>query len=217
MNCRRTIEKGSAMAEDNELQERLDRIQRWAQNLRDVLNDGDEIVVRCDGDEVHVEETPFGRFQALHPRLSGRLASIEAQLEMGCLLYLGTFLLPVSTILGLRLQWWDDWLGPALASELNNWWCYLALFSATAYLVNQVYDRLRRRVYRRHRTELFAMIHAEGLDRDTLLPLLQGADDLSGVIRQLKLDPGPFPAADRETRIQSPRPRLLGGGAEELP
>ncbi len=42
------------MAEPDEAQERLDRIERWAQNLRDVLHDGDELVLRIEGDTVLV-------------------------------------------------------------------------------------------------------------------------------------------------------------------
>src|SRR4051794_24138618 len=115
------------MAEPDELEQRLDRIERWAQNLRDVLRDGDEIVLRVDGDEVKVEELPFASFRARHPRLYGRLTSLEAQLETGCLLYLVAFVAPGTLVLGLRAGWWDDWLGPDLRAELNSWWCYVIL------------------------------------------------------------------------------------------
>ncbi len=91
-----------------------------------------------------------------------------------------------------------------MRNELNSWWCYLILFSATAYLVNYTYDRLKRRIYRRQRSDIMEMIHAEGFDRDTLLPLLEDAENLEGVVRQLKLDPGPFPP----TAVG--KPRLLG-------
>jgi hypothetical protein len=181
------------MAEENELEQRLDRIRHWAQSQSEMFRDGDVFVLRCDGDKVQVQETPASRLQSLHPRLHGRLSSLETQLETGCLLYVLALAFPAGVSFGLRQQWWDHWLDPRLTDELNAWWFFALLFAATVYFVSLVYERWRRSVYQRQRSELLEMIAAEGLERDTLVPLLEGDDDLSSVARQLKLDPGPFP------------------------
>jgi hypothetical protein len=181
------------MADQQELQQRLERIRHWAQSQSEMFRDGDIFLLRCEGAEVNVEETPLSRFRALHPRLFGRLASLEAQLENGCLLYFLACACPGLVSLGLHLHWFDSWLDARLAADLDAWWFFLALFAATGYVVKLGYELVRRHTYRRQRAELFELIGREGLERDTLVPLLDGADELICVIRQLKLDSGPFP------------------------
>jgi hypothetical protein len=63
-------------------------------------------------------------------------------------------------------------------------------------VVSFLYDFLDKLTYRRNRAELLALLHEEGFDRDTLLPLILDEESLQKVTRQLKLDPGPFPKWD---------------------
>jgi hypothetical protein len=185
------------MSDDETQEERLGRIQRWAENLRDVLKDGDEIVVRLLEGQVQVEESAFSKFQAAYPRLWGRLSSLDAQMETGCGLYVAAFVGVSAVCVGIHRQWWLDALGADLNETLDAWWFYLVLFGLAVFAASQAYEWQERRVYRRGRAELHALMADETLDRDTLLPLLADSPELERVIKQLKLDPGPFPAAKK--------------------
>ena len=185
------------MSEDDTQEDRLGRIQRWAENLRDVLKEGDAFYVRLFEGQVHVEESAFSRFQAAYPRLWGRLSSLDAQMETGCGLYVLAFLGVGAVCFAIHKQWWLDALGEDLNQTLDAWWFYLILFGLAVFVASQVYEWQERHVYRRGRAELLDMMADESLDRDALLPLLADAPELERVIKQLKLDPGPFPTAKK--------------------
>jgi len=184
------------MADDDGLEGRIERLRHWAQSQHEMFREGDTFLLRYGGGEVDVEEMPLARFRTEYPRLYGRLISIEAQLDNGCLLYVLALLGAGAACLGLRQGWWEPLLGADLAAELNTWWFYPVLFVVAFVAASAAYEWGRRRVYRRHRRELLDLLRADGLDRDTLLPLLEGAEGLDAVTQQLKLDPGPFPSAE---------------------
>src|SRR5207253_60575 len=104
------------MADESEdtLDERLESIQRRAENFRELLKDGDEVTVGLLDGEMHVEESYRSKFERLHPKLFGRMLAIEAQMEAGLLPYLAALLAAGVFIAGLHLRWWDGVLSDAV-------------------------------------------------------------------------------------------------------
>ena len=72
---------------DDAIEERLESIQRRAENFRELLKDGEEITISFFDGEVAVEESFRSQFERKHAKLYGRMMSIEAQLETGWLPY----------------------------------------------------------------------------------------------------------------------------------
>jgi hypothetical protein len=66
------------------------------------------------------------------------------------------------------------------------------LFVVLFFVGDMLTSRYERGVYRRGRDELMLLLHNEGFDRDTLVPVIQDACEFERVVKQLKLDPGPF-------------------------
>jgi hypothetical protein len=182
---------------DEALEERLERIQRRAENFRELLKDGEEITIAFFDGEVKVEESFRTQFERKHPKLLGRMLSLEAQLEPGWLAYFFAMIAVVVILFGLQLGWWETWLGPKACELLNNWWFYIVLSVAAFYLVSLGLGQWRKRVYQRHRTELHRLISAEQLDCDVLLVMLRDFNDLHAIVQELKLDAGPFDIAKR--------------------
>jgi len=185
------------MADESEetLDDRLSRIQLRAETFRELLKDGDEVVVAFEDGEVHVAESYRSKLERKHPKLFGRMLSIEAQLDAGLSPYFAALIVAALFIVGLHLKWWNAVLGEELADYLQTWWFYVPLPFVLLYLARLGCARWERRAYRRNRAELLALIAAEKLDRDILLVMLRGESDLDGVVYELKLDPGPFPQA----------------------
>jgi hypothetical protein len=183
------------MADEPEeaLDERIERIQRRAENFRELLRDGDEVTIAYQDGEVHVEESYRSKFERKHPKLFGRMLSIEAQMDAGLFPYFVALVLSGVVIFGLSLRWWDGVLTEKVGDALNAWWFYLVLPLVLLYLARLGCGRWESYVYRRNRPELMDLIGAEKLDRDVLLVMLRGEDDLNSVVHKLKLDVGPFP------------------------
>jgi hypothetical protein len=175
------------------LDERIERIQRRAENFRELLRDGDEVAIAYQDGEVHVEESYRSKFERKHPKLFGRMLSIEAQMDAGLFPYFVALVLAGVVIFGLSLSWWDGVLGDQVGVALNAWWFYIVLPLVLLYLARFGCGRWEARVYRRNRRELMELLAAEKLDRDVLLVMLRDEDDLTSVVHKLKLDAGPFP------------------------
>lgn len=170
------------------LDERIERIQRRAENFRELLRDGDEVTIAFADGEVHVEESYRSKFERKHPKLFGRMLAIEAQMSAGLLPYFAASVLSGVIILGLSLSWWDGVLTEKVGEALNSWWFYIALPLGLLYLAALGSARWETHVYRRSRRDLFDLIAAEKLDRDVLLVMLRDTDELRNVVHKLKLD-----------------------------
>ncbi|HZZ80824.1 MAG TPA: hypothetical protein VFE62_20140 [Gemmataceae bacterium] len=183
------------MADEPEeaLDERIERIQRRAENFRELLRDGDEVTIAFSEGEVHVAESYRSQFERKHAKLFGRMLSIEAQMETGLSPYFAALVLTGIILFGLSIGWWDGVLGETVSSALNSWWFYIVLPPALLYLGRVCCIRWENFVYRRNRRELVDLIAAEKLDRDVLLVMLRDEDDLGNIVYKLKLDAGPFP------------------------
>ncbi len=183
------------MADDNnqtaadEVDERLDNIARV---VKDYLREGDAFLIQCQEDDIVVEEAPRSRFPIEHPRLYGRLLSLEDQLETGCGITLALFALGGLFCLALHGGLLDEALTPNVAAALRTWFFYGPLFVVLFFVSDWLYTRVARGVYRRGRDELLLLIRDEGLDRDTLVARLNDAPEVAKIIKQLKLDRGPF-------------------------
>ena len=92
------------MADEPEeaLDERMERIQRRAENFRELLRDGDEVTIAFSDGEVHVAESYRSVFERKHAKLYGRLICIEAQLSTGWLPYF----LGLSVVIMLNSQFY---------------------------------------------------------------------------------------------------------------
>jgi hypothetical protein len=188
-------EPGMADESDDTLDERIESIQRRAENFRELLKDGDEVTIGLLDGEMHVEESYRSKFERQHPKLFGRMLAIEAQMDAGLFPYFAALVVTGIVIAGLHLKWWDDLLGEATSDFLQSWWFYVVLPALTLYLARHGCGQYERFVYRRNRPELVELIAAARLDRDVLLVMLRDEDDLDSVVYRLKLDTGPFPEA----------------------
>jgi hypothetical protein len=179
------------MSEHESEAEQASRRERLARALQEILKEGDAFQVVAGESGIDVTETRSFQFQERHPRLYGRLLSVNEQMEGGCMGYVLTFLAAGVLCFGINVGWFDEALGAA-AEKLNSWWFFAIVLLVAFVLGNTIYEWQERRVYRRGRDELLALLEDEGLDRDTLLVQINDDGDLENVIKQLKLDPGPF-------------------------
>ena len=173
----------------DDVDERIDNIARV---VKDYLREGDAFLIQCQEDDIVVEESPQRRFQKEHPRLYGRLLSLEDQLETGCGITLVLFTLGGLFCLGLHAGWLDEVLTANVADKLRTWWFYVPVFVVLFFVSDWLYTRVAKGIYRRGREELLLLMREEGLDRDTLVPLLKDASEFEKIVKQLKLDAGPF-------------------------
>jgi hypothetical protein len=175
---------------DEALEDRLERIQRRAENFRELLKDGEEVTIACQDGEMRIDESYRSKFERKHAKLYGRLMSVEAQMSAGLTPYVFGLASVIVVIFGLQLEWWEPIVGPRVCELLNRWWFYVVLPAFVLYLMYLACGRWGKYVYRWHRKNLLALIAAEALDRDILLVMLRDEADLDDVIRELKLDAG---------------------------
>ncbi len=73
------------MVEESEeaLEDRMKQLQRRAENFRELLKEGEEVTIAYFDGEMMVEESYRSQFERTHPKLFGRMLSIEAQLDLG--------------------------------------------------------------------------------------------------------------------------------------
>ena len=178
------------MADESEetLDERIDRLQRRAENFRELLKDGDEVTIGLFDGEMLVEESYRSKFERKHPKLFGRMLSIEAQMEAGLFPYFAGLIFSGVVLFGLQLEWWTPWLSAEVCDLLNRWWFYAALPLTMSFLMYLLSRQWEKWIYRRHRQALGEIISAEKLDRDAMLVMLRDERDLSSLVYALKLD-----------------------------
>ncbi len=181
------------MADEPEetLDDRLESIQRRAENFRDLLKDGEEVTIGFHDGEVYVEQSYRSKFEQDHPKVFGRMLAIDAQMSAGWLPTIAALLLAGVVILGLQASWWIPVLGEGVCDLLNHWWFYTVLTLLMIYVAHRVNGRWARHAYRGHREELLRLIDADSLDRDVLLVMLRDEELLENVVYQLKLDTRP--------------------------
>src|ERR1051325_2267637 len=122
-------------ADEETLDDRLERIQRRAENFRELLKDGAEVTIACFDSELHVAESYRSKLERVHPKLFGRMLSIEEQMKAGLFPYFVGLIGFALVILGLQLAWWTPIFGEALCDMLNRWWFYLAAPPSELYLI----------------------------------------------------------------------------------
>jgi hypothetical protein len=176
---------------DDALDDRLERIQIRAQNFRELLKDGEEITIAFQDGDVRIEESYRSKFERQHPKLYGRLMSIDAQMAAGFSPYVFGLTAVGVFIFGLQFNWW---VSPDVCRVLNEMWFFIAAPLFVGYLMYLACRRWGKYIYWRNRAALLELIAAAKLDRDVLLVMLRDEPDLDAVIHELKLDPGPFPA-----------------------
>jgi hypothetical protein len=119
---------------EDALDERIESIQRRAENFRELLKDGDEVTIACQDGEMHVEESYRSKFDRKHAKLFGRMLSIEAQMDAGWFPYFAALILVGVVIIGLHLKWWEGALGEAVCDYLQSLWFYIAAPVVVVYL-----------------------------------------------------------------------------------
>ena len=168
---------------EDALEDRLERIQRRAENFRELLKDGEEVTIACQDGEMHIEESYRSKFERSHPKLYGRLMSMEAQMVAGLTPYVLGLIASGGVIFGFQLDWWEPLLGVRVCDLLNRVWFYIVLPLLISFLMYHVCRWWERHVYRRHRAELLALNGGENLDREVLLVMLRDEADLDVVVR----------------------------------
>jgi hypothetical protein len=178
---------------DETIEDRIERLQRRAENFRELLEDGDEITVALMDGEMRVAESYRSQFERKHPKLFGRLLSIEAMMRANWSPYVIALLAIGVLLLGLQLSWWEGVLGTELNALLNTWWFYLIATASVLYLAFVARGQWGRIIYRRHRRALQELIAQENLDRDVLVVMLRDEELIEHVVYELKLDTESFP------------------------
>ena len=170
-----------------------DRLRRIGTAVEHLVEPGEELLITRTEDGILVFDKRSGMLERDHPRLYGRLLSLNAQLESSILPTVIGFLLIGVFWLGLEAAWWQDWISGDTAEKLNVWWVFVLLV-VLVFTVSGCLSELRaRRVYRRARNELIPFLQEADLDRDLLLVRIKGDEELENVVRQLKLDRKPLP------------------------
>lgn len=171
-----------------------ERYRRIAFALEDLVQEGEELyITRFEEEGVVVSDKPSGDLERNHPRLYGRLLSLDAQLEGGNLVnFLGLALI-VLLWLGVQARWWEQAISEELVERLNVWWLYVLLVLLVLFLSGMAQEARAKQIYRRCRPELLPLLEDANFDRDLLLVRIKEDDQLTNITHQLKLDPFPFP------------------------
>lgn len=170
-----------------------DRFDRIATAIEHLVEEGDELLVIRTEEGVVVHDRVSGALENDHPRLYGRLLSLNAQMEVGMLPTVIGLLLIVLFWLGLETAWFEPVISAAAAERLNVWWVYVLLAFFVILVAARLTRLYARRVYLRSRDELIPLLREADLDRDVLLVRIKGAEELEHVAQQLMLDPKPLP------------------------
>ena len=172
-------------------EEKNERMRRLGDALEDVLVDGDQFQVVATGDEVQVTETRSSQLRDKHPRLYGRLLSLNHQMESGCTVTMLGFTGAAALCFALNVGWLDEVLGPAVAEKLDSWWFFVLLFLVVFTLTGSYYDWIEKRAYRRGRDELLFLMHEAQYDRDSLLVHIKDDPAMDKIAKQMMLDAEP--------------------------
>lgn len=176
---------------EDPLEARLETIQRRAENFRELLKDGEEVIIVYQDGEVHVDESYRSKFERQHSKLYGRMLALEAQMDAGWSPYVVALLIIGTFLFGLQLDWWTAILGETVCNLLNHWWFYVCGPLLFLYIARLGCSRWERHIYGRRRQDLLDLIRAESLDREVLIVTLRDEAGLENVVYQLKLDSQP--------------------------
>lgn len=170
------------MAEEN-------RREIVADALRPVLDEGEGYNVYCHEGEVHVYDAETSVCASKHPKLYGRLLSVSGRLDQaGAGWGRLPLLLTAIFCVGIRLHWWNEFLGADVVAQLDSIWFYLLVFYVVIQVLTALGNALQRGIYRAEREELYRALAREGLDRDLLLAMINEDAEVARVTHYLKLD-----------------------------
>jgi len=169
------------------------RFDRIATAIEHLVEEGEELFIVRTEDGIEVHDKVSGSLESDHPRLYGRLLSLNAQMEVGMLPTVIGFLLIVLFWLGLEAAWFEPVITSLVAQRLNVWWFYTLLAFFVILVAARLTRLYARRVYLRSRDALIPLLREADLDRDILLVRIKGSDELEHIERQLMLDPKPLP------------------------
>ena len=179
--------------DDDAPDDRDERFETIAQVVVGFLREGEALSIELNDGEVTVTPEPISALKRRHPRLYGRLLSVEEQLNVGCAGEILMVFAAVASCLALHFGAFDRLFGNDFTAKLDSWWVYLLWVFFVGFIGSRIMEARVVRSYRRSRDELAQHIHDEGFDRDSLLAALESNDNLSRVTIWLKLDNGPFP------------------------
>lgn len=169
-----------------------ERHRRIARAVEDLLQEGEELFLSRSDEGVLVSEAPVNPLEKEHPRLYGRLLSLDAQLEGGNLATVLGVAAVLAFWIGLQARWWEPVISEELAQVINVWWFYGVLVLLVLLLSGSLSEGRARFRYRRARSELLPLLEEANLDRDLLLVRIKDDENLTNITRQLKLDWQPF-------------------------
>jgi hypothetical protein len=162
-----------------------DRSDALKKALADVLVDGDRFVVSRTKGEVEVQDAA-SRLKQDNPRLYGVLLTHEQAIaESGGMIFFGAILGSIGLCVALHTHLLDTVLG-AREADLRSGWVYAFLIVATVIGSLRITGWFERRTYDQRREELLEEIGGAGLDRPTLLAIIDGDSSLSNVAEHLK-------------------------------
>lgn len=162
-----------------------DRAEVVKKALDGVLQDGERWVVSRTKGEVEVRDAA-SRLKEENPRLYGVLLTHEQAIaEAGGMLFFGALLGAIGVSIALHVRLLDGPLGDH-AAQLRSGWVYAFLIIVAVIGSLRLCGHFERQAYARRRDELLDEIGQAGLDRPTLLTLLEGDSALSNVAEHLK-------------------------------
>ena len=181
--------------DDEDHDDHDERFETIAQMVGGYLRDGEALSIELIDGQVSIAPEPASVLKKQHPRLYGRLLSVDEQLNVGCGGEILLVFAAAASCLALRLGAFDGLFGNELADKLDSWWVYILWVFFVGFVATRIVEFRAGRVYRGVRDELAQCVADEGVDRDGLLTMLESNENLSRVISRLKLDNGPFPKA----------------------
>jgi hypothetical protein len=164
-------------------------VQAIADAIRPVLQDGDNYHVARVDDQILVSEAYTSICSVKYPRLYGRLLSINAEIEASG----GSFaswglLLMGAVVVGIQLDWFVGVVPQNLLDHTKSVWFYVLAMLLAIQLLGLLGRPLERAAYARNRSDLLSLMATEGVDRDLLVAMLEGDDQVTRVAAFLKLD-----------------------------
>ena len=140
--------------DDDEQDDNDERYESIARTVVGFLRDGEVLSIELIDGEVSVMPEPASVLKKQHPRLYGRLLSVDEQLNVGC----GGEILLVFASVASCVAWsfgaFDRLLGNDLTSKLDSWWVYILWVVFVGFVATRIVEAHAGRVYRRVRDEL---------------------------------------------------------------
>jgi hypothetical protein len=169
-----------------------ERFEHIAQIVHSFMREGESLVISNEDGEILISTLEEKPLRKLHPRLYGRLASVNEQLTAGCSPFLIAWFLGIVIVCLLQTAWIESWWGEDAVRSMRWWGFYVALFAGLTLIVYLGSLFRQNVVYRRVRDELHQLMRREGIDRDSLIALIWEEPDLRVVMARLRLDTTPL-------------------------